>query len=171
LSFDIGNVIIEPLSSLHRRGAFRCQDIGIQNFCRYGIESANQTNTIRAFVAREPPGREVLGFYYLLTGSIEHDKTTEGHFPFIDRIPIVYIGMFGVHTPLRKMGIGVLMMRDLLKRVLIIAENAGVRLLMLDAVNEEAAIYYERKFDFQRVVEGGLQMFLTLGTIMDLNFP
>jgi hypothetical protein len=61
------------------------------------------------------------------------------------------------------------MMKDALKRVLSIAENAGVRALMLDAVNEEAAVYYESKFDFERVAEGGLQMFLTIGTIMDAN--
>ena len=46
--------------------------------------------------------------------------------------------------------------------------SALVWALNLDAIDEAAATYYER-FDFKRFTPGGLEMYLPLGTIQQLQ--
>ena len=128
-------------------------------------------NTLRAVVAREIDSMDVIGFYYLTATSIEHDavdQRTTDQFVHLSKIPAIYLGMIGVHTPLCRRGIGALLLADAFRRVIQISKLAGVWALTLDAIDEEAAGYYER-FDFQRFEEGELQMFLPMGTIAQLG--
>lgn len=113
---------------------------------------------------------EVFGFYYLTTTSWEHEQVNRAvadQFAMLDKIPAVYLGMLGVHTPADRQGIGAALLVDAFKRALTIADNAGVWALTLDATDEAAAAYYER-FDFERITPGGLEMFLPIGTIRQL---
>lgn len=75
--------------------------------------------------------------------------------------------MIGVHRDHDKQGIGRLLMLDAFNRTLVIAENAGTYGLTLDAVDEDVAGYYEAKYDFERFADGGLEMFLPLGTMRE----
>ncbi len=170
LNVDLNAVRVEPLNDLHERHDFCCQDRAIQNFCRQGIDRQNRQDIIRAFVARIEPEPAVVGFYYLTTTSWEHEdvgRSVGDRFLMLDKIPAVYLGMLGVHSSADRQGIGTVLMLDAFRRVLAIAENAGVWALTLDAVDEDAARYYER-FDFERITPGGLEMFLALGTIKAL---
>lgn len=115
-------------------------------------------------------GPDVFGFYYLTTTSWEHDavgRVVADQFGFLDKIPAVYLGMLGVHTPAARQGVGTALLVDAFKRALTIAENAGVWALTLDATDEAAALYYER-FDFQRITPDGLEMFIAIGTLKQL---
>lgn len=62
-------------------------------------------------------------------------------------------------------------MTDALARVAAIAHNAGTYALTLDAIDQDAAGYYEGKFDFRRFTPGGLKMFLAVPTILALDLP
>lgn len=170
LEIDRNTVRVEPLNDLHQRRGFCCSDRGIQNFCRMGIDRHHRQNIIRAFVARCEPDPEVYGFYYLTTTSFEHEEVGRAvgdRFHLLDKVPAVYLGMLGVHTPADRQGIGTQLMFDAFERVLNIAANAGVWALTLDAVDEEAVTYYQR-FDFERLAPNSLEMFLPLGTIAAL---
>ena len=123
---------------------------------------------IRAFVAVEGQSEEVIGYYYLCLTSYaigEVDEVANQKFERVEAVPAVYLGMIGVHTDHDKQGVGRLLMLDAFKRTLIIADNAGTYGLTLDAVDEDVAKYYETKYDFQRFADGGLEMFLALGTL------
>ena len=56
-------------------------------------------------------------------------------------------------------------MQDAMSRTLVIADNAGTYALTLDALDENLAAYYGKKYGFERFADGGLEMFLPLGTI------
>lgn len=118
-------------------------------------------------MATHDGGTDVFGFYYLTTTSWEHElvnREIAEQFMMLDKIPAVYLGMLGVHTPADRQGIGAALLVDAFKRAVTIADNAGVWALTLDATDEAAAAYYER-FDFERITPGGLEMFLPIGTI------
>jgi len=152
------------------RGGFCCTDLAIQNFCRTGIDRHNRRNIIRAFVAIHEGGSDVFGFYYLTTTSWEHDavgRAVADQFGILDKIPAVYLGMLGVHTPAARQGIGAALLVDAFKRALTIADNAGVWALTLDATDDAAASYYER-FDFERLTPDSLEMFIPIGTLRQL---
>lgn len=165
---DIDAVRIEPLANYHLRGAFCCKNSKIENFCKNNIRKQNDSYMIRAFVAVEGDDPTVIGYYYLCLTAYELgevDATSEKKFSRVDAVPAVYLGMIGVHSDHDRVGVGKLLMKDALQRTLTIADNAGTYALALDAVDEEVALYYEEKFGFQRFSDGGLEMFMPLGTI------
>lgn len=122
---------------------------------------------VRVFVACESDSLEVLGYYYLCLSSYTVSAIGEAAQKFnrVDAVPVVYLGMIGVHSKCARMGIGKLLMRDAMIRTTEIAEHAGTYALTLDALNEELVDYYGM-FGFVSFEGGkGLEMYLPLMTI------
>lgn len=174
MAFDIGKVQVGPLTGLHELDRFVCRSGPIQEFCRHRLAEAHANYTLRAFVATHDGDPRLVGYYYLSLSTVSHDAVgphVEGNFLHLDAIPTVYLGMLGVDRRLERKGIGKLLMADALSRVATIARNAGTYALTLDAIDEEAAGYYEGNFDFQRFAVGSLKMFLPIPTILALELP
>lgn len=120
---------------------------------------------MRVFVACEDGEKRVLGFYSLVTSTLEA-KTFPGFGKRL--IPAVYLAMIGVRQNWREQnkGTGTALMVDAFNRTLAIAEHAGVYCLWLDAMDEDVARFYEG-IQFQRVREGELRMYIPIQTIRD----
>ena len=171
---DIEKVAIEPLSGQHVLGRFVCRSVAIENFCRRSLAAANDSYALRAFVATHDGDPRIVGYYHLSLSTVSHDQVERGvedNFLHLDGIPAVYLGMLGVDRRIERSGVGKLLMTDALARVAAIAHNAGTYALTLDAIDQDAAGYYEGKFDFQRFTPGGLKMFLAVPTILALDLP
>lgn len=172
MAFDIAKVQVGPLTGIHRLDSFVCSHVPIQEFCRASLAAANDARALRAFVATHDSDPRIVGYYYLSLSTLSHDEVgpqMEGDFHHVDAIPTVYLGMIGVDRRLMRLGIGKKLMADALARVAIIAENAGTYALTLDAVDEDAAVYYESKFDFRRFRPEDTKMYLAVQTIIALG--
>lgn len=172
MAFDIDNVAVAPLNGAHRLDAFACRNPNIQAFCRGDLEQAHEARCVRAFVATHAGDPRIVGFYTLTLSTITHDEVgreAEDRFLHVEAIPTVYLGTLGVDRRVERRGVGKLLMRDALVRFTQIAEHAGTYALTLDALDDEAATYYESNFDFQRFSPPhGRKMFLLAETILDL---
>lgn len=174
MAFDLSKVTVEPLTGLHRLDRFKCRSAPIQEFCRHRLCDAHDAYAVRAFVAVHDSDPRIVGYYYLCLGAVSHEEVgpaVEGNFLHVEAIPIIYLGMLGVDRRLERQGVGKMLMADCLARATVIARNAGTFALTLDAIDEDAATYYETKFDFQRFTTGGLRMFLPTPTILALELP
>jgi predicted N-acetyltransferase YhbS len=113
---------------------------------------------------------DVLGYYYLMATSVESEEAARaagGPFEQLPKIPALWLGMIGVHSSHVREGLGDQLMIHAFRQVVQVSKLAGVWALTLDAVDEEAVTYYER-FDFKRFKDGGLEMYLPVGTIQQL---
>lgn len=167
--FDLDLVQVEPLTGQHDLSKFRCSKQPVQSFCRDKLHDAHASYRLRASVATHNGDPRIVGYYYLCLSSIapeDVDRRLEGEFLHVDAVPVVYLGMIGVFSPLERKGIGRKLMADALWRTGEIAAHAGTYALVLDAMDQEAAAYYEEKFDFLRFQPGGLKMFLEIETIL-----
>ena len=63
-------------------------------------------------------------------------------------IPAVLLARLAVDLDFQGRGVGALLLGDALKRALSVAETAGIRLLLVHALNESARGFYER-FGFE----------------------
>jgi ribosomal protein S18 acetylase RimI-like enzyme len=166
---DIAMIRVEPLRREHRRGAFLCSNQKIQNYCRNNAFRDNCAYKVRVYVACEGDSVDVIGYYYLCLTSYKLgklDDRADDKFGRVNAVPAVYLGMIGVHTEFARQGIGKLLMRDALLRVVSIAELAGTYALALDALDENLVVYYRDQFGFLSFKEGnGLEIFLPLMTI------
>lgn len=171
LPIDLNCIKIEPLRSEHRRGAFRCTNSKIQNYCQNNARKHNDAYQVRVFVACQIDSLDVLGYYYLCLSSYtlgKLDDQADQKFERVNAVPAVYLGMIGVHSNYAKQGIGKMLMADAMRKTIAIAELAGTYALTLDALDESLVAYYREQFDFQSFKEGnGLEMFLPLNTIRE----
>lgn len=144
----------EALSDKHNLDNFNC-----------GVEVLNQWlqlrardsegKTARTFVlVRTDPerGEQVVGFYCLALGAvIRKDLPRKLRANTPDQIPIIVIGRFAIHQDFKKQGLGASLLRDAILRSLAIADNAGMRAIVVhvtdDQHGEEAAGFYQ-KYDF-----------------------
>jgi ribosomal protein S18 acetylase RimI-like enzyme len=156
LPFDISNITVQPLRTEHKRGAFLCRNPKIQNYCQVNARRDNDAYKVRVYVACDGDSPDVLGYYYLCLTSYKVgrlDDRADEKFSRVDAVPAVYLGMIGVHGDLAGRGIGKLLMRDAMLRVVRIADLAGTYALTLDALDEGLVAYY-RQFGFESFKEG-----------------
>jgi GNAT superfamily N-acetyltransferase len=91
--------------------------------------------------------RRVYGYYTLVAGQLDHhDATPETrrglsqHFP----IPVAILARLAVDASRHDHGIGAALLNDALARVVRAAEQVAVRAVVVHAVDDNAAAFYER---------------------------
>ena len=96
----------------------------------------------RTYVVREA-GR-VVAFYSLATGSVEHSRAPGGirrNMP--DPVPVMILARLAVARTHQGRGLGRALVRDALLRTLKVAEIAGMRAVMVHALDAQAAAFYQ----------------------------
>ncbi len=92
----------------------------------------------------------MVGFYSLTVGQVDVDEASErikkgmGKYP----IPVVILARLAVLHTYQGKGIGKAMLKDAILKTLQIAEQGGVRALLVHAIDEQAEAFYKR-FGFE----------------------
>lgn len=133
-------------SRRHSVAAFAC---GNDTLDRWLIRSAGQSerrDAARTFVKAAGDGT-VLGYYTLVAGQIEHEKATlpvrkglSRHFP----VPVVILARLAVDRHSQGEGVGPVLLADALERICRAAEDVAVRAVLVHAIDDRAASFYER---------------------------
>lgn len=88
----------------------------------------------RTFVVCKTGTKQVAGFYSLATGSVNHTETTgrlRRNMP--DPIPVIILARLAVDVSLHGKGVGADLLHDAVLRCYRVAENIGVRAIMVRA--------------------------------------
>ena len=75
-------------------------------------------------------------------------------------IPVILLGMLGVHGEYQGQGLGSSLLGDALRRAVRASEQIGAKALLVDPANEKAAAFY-RAYGF-REIPGMTRMFVSL---------
>lgn len=104
----------------------------------------------RTYVVVDTEQDRVVGYYALSLASIEHvDATVRGRKGMPRHpIPAMLLARLAVDRSVQKRGIGAFLLRDAMSRALSVAEQAGMRLLLVHALSDEARAFYEH-FGFE----------------------
>ena len=138
---------IEPFGSLHNRAGFTC---GVESLDRYFKTQSSQDvkrkiNAVFVLVdPREPT--EVLGYYTLCATALAQGDVPEGARKHITRYPLVsatLLGRLAVVGYQQRQGLGALLLADAVKRAYASASSVGSSMLIVDAISEQAASFYE----------------------------
>jgi len=85
----------------------------------------------------------VIGFYSLAVGAIAREDTAgkvRRNMP--DPIPVMVLGRLAVDVNWQGKKIGTGMLKDAIQRTIIVAEQAGIRALLVHALSDEAKSFY-----------------------------
>jgi GNAT superfamily N-acetyltransferase len=88
--------------------------------------------------------KQVMGYYALASGAVTHQEATRAirqNMP--DPIPVMVLGRLAVDLRAQGQKLGSAMLQDALQRCAMVSQNAGVRALLVHALNETARQFYE----------------------------
>lgn len=151
-----------PLSAHHLLDSFNCGRGELNEWLQKYARQAQAVGSAQTFVAAQLDGR-VEGYFSLVAGQIEHSAATErvrkgmGRFP----IPVIVLARLAVSQEQQGRGMGADLLKDVIRRVLLVSEQAGVRAIVTHPIDENAAAFYT-KFGFQSSPVHKKQMWLLL---------
>ena len=160
---------IELLSKHHDRKGFDCGENALNQFLQRTARQHIQKGLSRTFVLvdSEQPS-VIIGFFTLTLCEVQVDNLPPRWVKkYPDVVPGVKLARLAVSKEFQKLGIGSILLVESMKRAKVIADNAGVIGLFVDAKSFEVKKYYQR-FGFEGTEEHPLLLFLPLSTIIDL---
>lgn len=133
----------EPLSSNHKLAEFTCGEAVLDDWLKQRGMKNQAQGAARTFVVCKQGTQNVAGFYSLATGSVNHAEATGSlrrNMP--DPIPVIILARLAVDLSFRGKGLGADLLHDAVLRCYRVAENIGVRAVMVHALNEQAKEFY-----------------------------
>jgi GNAT superfamily N-acetyltransferase len=140
-------------------------DSGEESLDRYLAERA-LTNHLadlgRCYVCIDGDTNKVLGYYTLSAVAVEHaDLPGKVRRNAPNPLPAVLMGRLAIDAEAQGSGLGRLLVRDAILSVLAAADRIGVRILLVHALHEQAAGFYET-LGFKRSPTDPLHLYLLL---------
>ncbi|MBA3069155.1 MAG: GNAT family N-acetyltransferase [Hyphomonas sp.] len=127
----------------------------------------NQTEgASRTYVVTNNDGA-VLSYYALAAGSVIATEATGAvrrNMP--SPIPVVILARLAVDRSLQSKGFGTALLRDALLKTVRAANTIGVRALLIHALDEDAAAFYQ-KFGFSRSPADSLMLMMPLKSVIE----
>jgi len=157
---------IEPLSERHEVESFTSGVESKDDFLRMFALQNTKGGLGRTYVAVEPGAAKVFGYYTISSSSAKFENLPNRHLPRYP-IPSVLLGKLAIDISAQGRGLGTALLFDALQRATRIAEEIGVFLVEVKALDENAKKFY-MKYDFIEMLDSPMSLFLSLKKIRHL---
>lgn len=152
-----------PISTDHALDDFESGEPSLDEWLKKRALKNQVSGASRCFVLCN--GKEVIGYYSLSTGAINHStalKAMRRNMP--DPLPVLLLGRLAIDRKYHNLGLGSALLRDAMLRAVNIAGEVGIVSMIVHALSEPAKQFYlSRGF-----VESPLQpmtLIMTLETV------
>jgi predicted N-acetyltransferase YhbS len=157
----------EPLDSKrHQAKSFDCGQPSLNRWLQSYAGQSQRRDVARTFVVTDQQFN-VVGYYTLVAGQVEHSAATRSvsagasrHFP----ISICLLARLAIDNAWQGRGIGSDLLRDALRRAVGAADQIGIRAVLVDAIDGNAANFY-RRYGFEPATDDGLTLMVPVETI------
>jgi predicted N-acetyltransferase YhbS len=151
-------VLLERLDAHHDVSSFDSGNEVLDGWLRRHAIAAQRMDSARAFVATRN-GR-VIGYFSLTMGSM---LRAEAPVKLVRAMPAYPVGMvllarLAVDQSQQGRGVGAMLLAEALRKAVAAGEVAAARLIVVDAVDEDAAAFYQR-YGFVRTPENPLRLY------------
>jgi GNAT superfamily N-acetyltransferase len=133
----------QSLTATHRLDEFRCGEPSLDNWLKQRALTNHLNGASRTFVVTDPD-QCVLGYYALAAGAVAHSDAAgpiRRNMP--DPVPVMVLGRLAVDERAQGNKLGAALLQDAVMRVYSVAENAGVRAMLVHALNDRAKRFYD----------------------------
>lgn len=132
----------QPLSAGLRLDDFSSGEPTLDEWLRRRALVNQATGASRTFVVASESG-QVLAYYALAAGAVSHQESPGSirrNMP--DLVPVMVLARLAVDQRLQGRQVGAALLRDALRRAGAVAQDIGVRALLVHALNERARQFY-----------------------------
>jgi GNAT superfamily N-acetyltransferase len=138
----------QPLTSGHLLDKFNCGEPVLDEWLKRRAMSNQLSGASRTFVVLDQDSL-VCGYYAMAAGAVAHQMATSSvrrNMP--DPVPVMVLARLAVDLRAQGIKLGASLLQDAVNRAVMVAENAGVRALLVHALNDKAKEFYEH-YGFQ----------------------
>jgi GNAT superfamily N-acetyltransferase len=164
---------VEPLAAGHDLDAFDCGHDALTDWLQQYARNAAGQGTRTYLLVEEATGA-VAGYFAIAPYLVERDATPPGVGRGAPkRIPAILLAKLALRSDLHRQGLGAELLVYALTTIVTAARSAGGRLVVVDAVDSNAADFY-RAHDFQTSPTDPCRLIMKLSTTaraLDLPWP
>jgi GNAT superfamily N-acetyltransferase len=164
---------VEPLAAGHDLDAFDCEHDALSDWLRQHARNATGQGT-RTYLLVEDATGAVAGYFAIAPYLVERDIAPPGIGRGAPkRIPAILLAKLALRSDLHGQGLGAELLVYALTTIVTAARSAGGRLVVVDAVDSNAADFY-RAHDFQPSPTDPCRLIMKLSTTaraLDLPWP
>ena len=146
MSLDL--VAPEPLAPKHHVSGFACGEPVLDDWLKRRAMANQASGASRTFVVADAR-HSVLGYYAVAAAAVSHALATGGvrrNMP--DPVPVLVLARLAVDQRAQGIKLGSSLLQDAVNRALTVAQNTGVRALLVHALHERAQRFYQH-YGFQ----------------------
>lgn len=154
----------QPLTANHFLGEFDCGETVLNEWLKRRALANQFSGASRTFVVTDPE-QKVCGYYALAAGAIAHQTATSAvrrNMP--DPIPVMILARLAIDQRAQGLKLGAGLLQDAVSRTVIVAQNTGVRALLVHALHDRAKQFYEY-YGFQASSLHPMTLMLRLSTV------
>lgn len=157
-----------PLSAEHNVASFDCGVRSLNAWLSEQALRAQQAGTARTFVwvTAEAP-EQVWAYFSLAPTELARDALTRGQSSGYSTVPGYLLARLAMHTDLHGFGYGGQVLVDALSRAASAAESGGGRLVVVDALDDAAASFYQH-YDFTPVKNNPRRLVMKMASVRKL---
>jgi GNAT superfamily N-acetyltransferase len=133
----------ELLAASHRLDDFECGEAVLDEWLKRRALANQFSGASRSFVVTDQDGC-VCGYYAMAAGAVSHQLATSGvrrNMP--DPVPVMVLARLAVDQKAQGLHLGAALLQDAINRAVAVAQNAGVRAILVHALHEKAKSFYE----------------------------
>ena len=160
----VGTQRFDPVR--HDAAAFDCGKEPLNRWLTRHAGQSDRRDAARTFVIADAHGY-VRGYYTLVAGHLQHERATTAvrkgqsrHFP----IPVALLARLAVDVEHQGHGHGAALLRDALSRVQVASAEVAVRAVVVHAIDDPAAGFYQR-FGFRALAPTPRTLMVTLSEL------
>lgn len=131
----------QPLATTHIWDEFECGEVVLDEWLKRRAMT-NQMSGARTFAVVDRNSR-VYGYYAMAAGAVSHQMATSlvrRNMP--DPIPVMVLARLAVDHRAQGIKLGASLLQDAVNRAVVVAQNAGVRALLVHALHDRAKEFY-----------------------------
>jgi GNAT superfamily N-acetyltransferase len=131
------------LTQDHQVNSFSCGESALDEWLKRRALANNVSGASRTFVV-DDDDVHVIGYYALAAGAVTHQESTRAirqNMP--DPVPVMVLARLAVDVRAQGIKLGAALLRDAVQRCQLVSQNAGVRAMLVHALNDQARQFYE----------------------------
>lgn len=132
----------QPLTARHLLDTFDCGEPSLDEWLKRRALANQLGGASRTFVVADAEDR-VVGYYSLAAGAVSRNLATGGvrrNMP--DPVPVLLLARLAVERNAQGMQLGAALLQDAVNRAVSVSQNAGVRALLVHALDDKAKQFY-----------------------------
>lgn len=155
----------QPLDASHLLDEFSCGEASLDDWLKRRALGNQSSGASRTFVVADATGR-VFGYYAMAAGAVSHREASSNvkrNMP--DPVPVMVLARLAIDQSAQGIQLGGALLQDAVQRCLMIAQNTGVRALLVHALHEQARRFYEH-YGFRESPQHHLTLMLRLPPVL-----